>query len=272
MNILKNFKKNTRGRGGGKSLQYVFGVLVIFMLLITISSPTLAAEDNATYKLIQPLPGTPGSGGPITDVGGDMPFAQYMQRIIPFILAFAALLALVQIVVGGFEYGLSAIPGIKVEGKDRITSALWGLGLALISWLILRTINPDLVNLKFFVPRPVGLSSQSSPPTQSTKTNDLQQSGAVEVTNPNSRGPICPPGSDKTCDRNQKCALNMNGTNYVCVNTNAAQSADSKTAFFCSANTNICASFGGTIAPGLANCGKCNSGYICCERKESIPK
>lgn len=34
----------------------------------------------------------------------------------------------------------------KDEGKTKILSALEGLGIALISWLILYTINPALVD------------------------------------------------------------------------------------------------------------------------------
>src|SRR5205814_5058704 len=51
----------------------------------------------------------------------------------------------------------------KEEGKTRWTNALWGLGLALISWLVLFTINPDLVNF--------GGNTLINPPAQSTNTN-----------------------------------------------------------------------------------------------------
>jgi len=51
------------------------------------------------------------------------------------------------IVLGGFEYVTSTIPGVKTEGMKRIQNALWGLLLILGSYLILSTINPRLVQI-----------------------------------------------------------------------------------------------------------------------------
>ena len=50
---------------------------------------------------------------------------------------------------GGIQYILAAGNVGKVEeAKETITQALLGLGLLLMSYLLLITINPDLVNLK----------------------------------------------------------------------------------------------------------------------------
>ncbi|MDP2946372.1 MAG: hypothetical protein Q8N61_02890, partial [bacterium] len=47
------------------------------------------------------------------------------------------------------KYILAAGNVVKVEdAKDTIQQALLGLGLLLVSYLLLRTINPDLINLK----------------------------------------------------------------------------------------------------------------------------
>jgi len=59
----------------------------------------------------------------------------------------AGIFAVFMIIWGGFEYvSTDAISG-KSAGKEKIEGALWGLGLALGSYLILNTINPEL--LKF---------------------------------------------------------------------------------------------------------------------------
>ncbi len=53
------------------------------------------------------------------------------------------------IIYGGMRYLTSAgNPSSVEEAKDAITSAVTGLILALLSWLILSTINPDILVLK----------------------------------------------------------------------------------------------------------------------------
>ena len=69
-----------------------------------------------------------------------------------FLIAIAGVLAVIMIVIGGVEYmSTDAVYG-KSEGKNKITRALGGLLLALISWLILNTINPDTLNTALNIP------------------------------------------------------------------------------------------------------------------------
>lgn len=63
-------------------------------------------------------------------------------------LALAAALAVIMIVWGGVEYMLSESVFSKDDGKKKIKDALTGLLLALVSWLILFTINPEILNFK----------------------------------------------------------------------------------------------------------------------------
>ena len=59
-------------------------------------------------------------------------------------------LAILMIVVGGVQYTISwASSSAKGEAKTRIFSAIGGLVLALLSYLILQTINPALVTPSF---------------------------------------------------------------------------------------------------------------------------
>ena len=56
--------------------------------------------------------------------------------------------------IGGLQYmSTDAISG-KQEGKERITQALFGLGLAIASWLILATISPTLLKVNLTVISP----------------------------------------------------------------------------------------------------------------------
>jgi len=61
-------------------------------------------------------------------------------------IALAGMLAVVMIVLGGFQYATTDSLFDKEEGKGKIQNALWGLLLALTTWLIVSTINPALAN------------------------------------------------------------------------------------------------------------------------------
>ena len=60
---------------------------------------------------------------------------------------FSAVLAMVMIVIGGIEYMTSELVSSKKAGIERITNAILGLLIALTAFLILNTINPNLLNV-----------------------------------------------------------------------------------------------------------------------------
>lgn len=85
----------------------------------------------------------------IPDIDPGAGIASFIKYIFVFGLGAIALLALAQMMRGGIEYVLAAGNVVKHEdAKDTIQQALIGLGLLLVSYLLLNTINPDLVNLK----------------------------------------------------------------------------------------------------------------------------
>ena len=99
-------------------------------------SPIISAAQG-----YQPLAtGLPG----ITSVSNGN-IGQYLETYFEIGISIAAALAVVMIIVGGIQYLSSDAMSGKEEGKSKITSAIWGLLLALISFLILNTINPQLV-------------------------------------------------------------------------------------------------------------------------------
>lgn len=61
-------------------------------------------------------------------------------------LAICAALAVVMIVWGGVEYMLSESLFSKEEGRKKIRNAIYGLLLAVFSWLILYIINPSILD------------------------------------------------------------------------------------------------------------------------------
>jgi hypothetical protein len=61
-------------------------------------------------------------------------------------IAIAAILAVLYIIIGSIQYMTTDAVSGKEVGKTKIMSAVAGLILALVSWIILETINPNLLN------------------------------------------------------------------------------------------------------------------------------
>ena len=102
-----------------------------------------SSGEKFTYTLLQPLPS---ADGPLTK---DVTIEQYLTWAFRFTLALAGFLAVMMIVIGGVEYIISgANEGMRSEAHKRISNAIYGLILALVSYLVLYTINPNLVDFK----------------------------------------------------------------------------------------------------------------------------
>ena len=113
-----------------------------FTLTFSITSIALAAEG---YQPLVSLPGVQTEREAITATEtGDL--SSYARNIFYLLLGITGVLAVVKIVIGGIEYMSSDIVGDKTEGKDIINQALYGLIIALAAWLILNSINPQLLN------------------------------------------------------------------------------------------------------------------------------
>ncbi len=75
-------------------------------------------------------------------------FAQYIQNLTFVVIAFAASLSLIMLIINGFRYMIGpAIPGGSSDAaKKGIMSALTGLSLALLTYIILDTIIGSVTN------------------------------------------------------------------------------------------------------------------------------
>ncbi len=115
--------------------------LIIFMAIIC--SLLFVIPIQAQIQLETALPSI--SGQPSPNQG----LPEYINYLFIFGLGLVAILALTQMMIGGLTYILAAGNVAKTEdAKDTIQQALLGMGLLLASYLLLRTINPDLVNLR----------------------------------------------------------------------------------------------------------------------------
>ena len=130
---------------------------------------------TAQVKLETGLPNIPGGQLP---AGQELP--SYINYLFIFCLSLIAFLALGQMMIGGLTYIFAAGNVAKVENaKDTIEQALIGLGLLLVSYLLLRTINPDLVNLRN--PNLTPTQFQGASTQTPTGPNEPPQSGRPSV-------------------------------------------------------------------------------------------
>lgn len=119
-------------------------ILLMAVLLFVSCSMFYVSPVLAQIRLETGLPNIPEGNLP---AGQELP--SYINYLFIFGLSLIMILALTQMVIGGVVYILAAGNAAKVEdAKDIIFQALLGVGILLVSYLILLTINPDLVNLK----------------------------------------------------------------------------------------------------------------------------
>lgn len=128
--------------------------IICIIALLTIVSTNVAFAAVDSYVELAPLPGacTNVTVGGVTTcvvkVGTGNSLGQYINTLYKLAVASASVLAVLMILVGGFKYVSSDAIGNKEEGKETIKAALGGMLLILASWVILNTINPQLVSLK----------------------------------------------------------------------------------------------------------------------------
>lgn len=95
-----------------------------------------------------------------------------ISQIYLYALSIAGVLAIVMIIYGGISYALDPGNASKQnEAKDIMQSAIWGILLLAGAYIILKTINPDLVQLRELPLENITLT-QLDITTPDTDTND----------------------------------------------------------------------------------------------------
>ncbi len=116
-------------------IKRIIGAVIGFCLSFLFSGVALAAE----FVPIVPIPSL--------DLNNQTTLAQYINALFKLAISIGAILAVISIIIGGFEYMTAEAVGAKKGGKDRVWSAVLGLVLLLLSWLILYVINPNILSL-----------------------------------------------------------------------------------------------------------------------------
>jgi hypothetical protein len=124
-------------------MKKIFLLLTIYCLLFAIN-PVFAEETAkpTDYNLLAPLPGVETTSG-----SGKTTAGPYIQGIFTLMIAIAGGLAVLMIIFGGIKYMSTDAFAGKSEARATIEHAIWGLLLAMSAWLILYTVNPNLVGV-----------------------------------------------------------------------------------------------------------------------------
>ncbi len=104
-----------------------------------VEDPTKTIKE---YTVLAPLPGTTKNNDNRT---ADL--QSYIPGLFNLMIGLAAVLAVGWIIWGGIEYITTDSWSGKQDGKTRIWNAIRGLFIVICAWLILYTINPNLLTL-----------------------------------------------------------------------------------------------------------------------------
>jgi D-alanyl-D-alanine dipeptidase len=74
-----------------------------------------------------------------------------LQGIYNLLVAIAVVVAFFMFLFGAFENLLSAIPDVKMQGKNRMKNAIIGLGIIFVSGVVLYWINPSIFNARLIM-------------------------------------------------------------------------------------------------------------------------
>lgn len=99
------------------------------------------AQNNDVYTTKEPIPGAEPTSNLTT----------YLGQLYTFGIAAAVFLAMFMVGLGAFLYTVTSAGNVSKMGnaKEMIYNAIYGLILALLAYLILNVINPDLLRGDF---------------------------------------------------------------------------------------------------------------------------
>lgn len=276
-----------------KILTIAFALVFALQITSLASLSFIAAYDvNAATEIKLPLqigiPGTkdtangdqydfgPGSTLDLTNETTIRPIGEYIKWIYKYMIGVVGILSTIVMMWGGVLWLASAGDSGKItDAKAWITSSITGLLLALSSYLILATINPNLVNFNSRVVTGV-----------SEKGIDFGFDPTIPCGEYNSSKKTC--GSK--CDANKKCesatkgvsgarecptSLNGKGSYWICSDMSASGASCCTSDSSCGSGYHcnkaiLCASGGfGVCSLPLGNNGQCSgpqdcaSGFVC---------
>jgi hypothetical protein len=211
-------------RGGiinGMKKIFILGTLIA--LFVAILAPSIVL--SATKTFVPLVPGSPLSvteedaAGQATGAG----LATLVNKYVKIAIQLASMLAVIMIIVGGVQYVSTDSWTGKEDGKQKIKAALGGLALALASFLILNTIDPNLTTLNFNIEdikldaNRVDISVSKGLPPGTSPGSNSSGSGNSSSTSPGSTDPNQPATHINGFPLDSSLTIRtINGTQYAC--------------------------------------------------------
>lgn len=172
--------------------------LIVSILFLGWVTPVNSQEANCVpgtrnglteYCLLAPLP----LSGP-NALTEKTTATQFIPGLFRLTIMLATGLAVLMIIWGGVQYMSTDAWGGKNDAKNTIWNAIMGLLLTLSAWLIINTINPDLLQFNLSLD-PVKIVKNTNPPAGSTGTQSsggftqqqakaLLEAGGVAINGP----------------------------------------------------------------------------------------
>jgi len=124
-----------------------FFVKLMFVLLLSLCffSTALAQTPPRDFTLLE---------GSLPGVGAESNINEYLPAAFNLTVGIALVLAFIFITIGGVTYATSDALSGKAQGRDYIENAVLGLLLIIGSYVILSTINPQILNFTILIARP----------------------------------------------------------------------------------------------------------------------
>lgn len=108
---------------------------------------------NITYTPLEPIPG-------VNTTSTDLP--HFLQSLYGILITLGGIIAVGSLVWAGTVYMTSEISEKKRAARLRIQATFWGLLILISSYLVINTINPQLLEFRFLN----SLGSSAAPGTQ----------------------------------------------------------------------------------------------------------
>lgn len=186
----------------------------------------LAGPENGYYKvdcyeLLAPIPGIgvtdQATGRSAIDKISEYELGEYINVLFQVAMGILMLLAVIMIIVAGVEYMTVESFFGKSRAKQRITGALTGLILGLGIFVILRTINPELLEVNFGKDVDTVVLGPQDPDTLPGQTSAVTRTGDQLTTTryelpehlKQSTGIYCPKGGGR--DEINRIAMSFKG-------------------------------------------------------------
>lgn len=149
-------------------------------------------NGSCTYVSLEPLPGLPDCYGPnppssCKNPGGS--FANLVGNSFKLLIGAGGMIAVVMIVIGALTYMFSDVVGNKTKALARIRNAMWAIVILVSSFLILNTINPELVTFSLNLSSAGNTGSFANTPANTTAP--VQQTSAQIQAQQNSCTQTC---------------------------------------------------------------------------------